>query len=80
MNTNEVVANLALELAGFDKGRYDSIHPNDHVNKSQSTNDAYPTGFRLAVYFMVQKLIRAIDNLAAAFKDKGAEFASVLKH
>ena len=79
MNTNEVVANLALELAGFDKGRYDLIHPNDHVNKSQSTNDAYPTGFRLAVYFMVQKLIRAIDNLAAAFKDKGAEFASVLK-
>lgn len=55
MNTNEVVANLALELAGFDKGRYDLIHPNDHVNKSQSTNDAYPTGFRLAVYFMVQK-------------------------
>ncbi len=79
MNTNEVVANLALELAGFDKGRYDLIHPNDHVNKSQSTNDAYPTGFRLAVYFMVEKLVRAIIDLAAAFKDKGAEFASVLK-
>lgn len=79
MNANEVVANLALELAGYSKGRYDLINPNDHVNKSQSTNDAYPTGFRVAVYFMVRHLIRAIGELAAAFKDKGVEFASVLK-
>lgn len=79
MNTNEVVANLALELAGFEKGRYDLINPNDHVNKSQSTNDAYPTGFRLAVYFMVQKLIHAIEDLATAFDNKGLEFDRVLK-
>ena len=44
MNANEVVANLALEHLGYAKGRYDVVHPNDHVNKSQSTNDAYPTG------------------------------------
>ncbi len=79
MNSNEVIANLALELAGFEKGRYDLINPNDHVNKSQSTNDAYPTGFRLSVYFMVQRLNRAIGELAAAFKDKGIEFGAVLK-
>lgn len=47
MNTNEVVANLALEHLGYAKGRYAHVNPNDHVNKSQSTNDAYPTGFRL---------------------------------
>lgn len=79
MNTNEVVANLALELLGYEKGRYDLVNPNDHVNKSQSTNDAYPTGFRIAVYFMVRRLNRAIGELAAAFKDKGVEFAAVLK-
>lgn len=79
MNTNEVVANLALELAGFEKGRYDLINPNDHVNKSQSTNDAYPTGFRLALYFMVQRLIIAIEELAGAFDRKGLEFEDVLK-
>ncbi|MDN5558983.1 MAG: aspartate ammonia-lyase [Ruaniaceae bacterium] len=79
MNSNEVIANLALELAGFEKGRYDVINPNDHVNKSQSTNDAYPTGFRLSVFFMVQRLNRAIGELAAAFKDKGIEFGAVLK-
>lgn len=79
MNTNEVVANLALELRGFEKGRYDVINPNDHVNKSQSTNDAYPTGLRLAVFFMLRDLKRAIAELAAAFKDKGIEFGPVLK-
>lgn len=79
MNTNEVVANLALELRGYEKGRYDLINPNDHVNKSQSTNDAYPTGFRVAVYLMVRHLNRAIGELAAAFKDKGVEFAHVVK-
>ena len=47
MNTHEVIANLALEMLGYPKGAYDVIHPNDDVNKSQSTNDAYATGFRL---------------------------------
>ncbi|HSK23209.1 MAG TPA: aspartate ammonia-lyase [Egicoccus sp.] len=79
MNTNEVVANLALEQLGYEKGRYDVINPNDHVNKSQSTNDAYPTGFRLAVHRRVQILISAISELADAFDAKGTEFAGVLK-
>ena len=50
MNANEVIANRALELLGFDKGRYDVLHPNDHVNASQSTNDVYPTALRLAAW------------------------------
>lgn len=79
MNTNEVVANLALEELGYDKGRYDVINPNDHVNKSQSTNDAYPTGFRIAIHRRVQFLIDAIRELAEAFEAKGAEFDHVLK-
>lgn len=78
MNTNEVVANLALELAGFDKGRYDVINPNDHVNKSQSTNDAYPTGFRLAVYAKVEELVAAVAALSASFADKGEQFADIM--
>lgn len=48
MNTNEVIANIALESLGYQKGQYDVIHPNDHVNKSQSTNDVYPTAIRLS--------------------------------
>ena len=79
MNTNEVVANLALELLGYKKGRYDLIHPNDHVNKSQSTNDSYPTGFRLAVFALLKELSQAIENLADAFEAKGKEFSHVLK-
>lgn len=79
MNTNEVVANLALELLGLPKGRYDVINPNDHVNKSQSTNDAYPTGFRLALYTLSQDFLRAIEDLARSLRAKGKEFESVLK-
>ncbi|NLS13996.1 aspartate ammonia-lyase [Vibrio sp. SM6] len=79
MNTNEVIANLALELMGKQKGQYHFINPNDHVNKSQSTNCAYPTGFRIAVYNSVQKLLTAIDYLKAAFELKSQEFSSILK-
>ena len=79
MNTNEVVANLALELVGYDKGRYDVINPNDHVNMSQSTNDAYPTGFRVAAYTMVQALVQEVQELSFAFSAKAQEFATVLK-
>jgi hypothetical protein len=79
MNTNEVVANLALELLGYDKGRYDVIHPNDHVNKGQSTNDTYPTAFRLALHRRVQILIEAVRELATSFDTKGEEFADVIK-
>ena len=79
MCTNEVVANLALELVGLPKGDYAAINPNDHVNKSQSTNDAYPTGFRLAVHMLIDDLVAEVKSLTQAFADKGVEFADVLK-
>ena len=79
MNTNEVVANLALELMGHEKGRYDIVNPNDHVNKSQSTNDAYPTGFRVAVYNSTGAVLMNLENLVAAFEAKAVEFDDVLK-
>lgn len=79
MNTNEVVANLALEHLGEEKGAYDIINPNDDVNMSQSTNDAYPTGFRLGIYYAMEDLIERIDALQAAFHAKGNEFVDILK-
>ena len=79
MNTNEVIANLALEYLGYAKGRYDIINPNDHVNKSQSTNDAYPTGFRLGLFALVSSLIEELERLIASMRSKGAEFVNVLK-
>ena len=79
MNTNEVVANLALEQMGLEKGRYDVIDPNDHVNRCQSTNDAYPTGFRIAVITVVAELKTELANLATAFEAKAEEFDDVLK-
>lgn len=79
MNTNEVIANLALEYLGYAKGRYDIINPNDHVNKSQSTNDAYPTGFRLGLFALVGSLIEELERLIAAMRAKGTEFVHVLK-
>jgi aspartate ammonia-lyase len=79
MNTNEVIANVALELMGKEKGQYQFINPNDHVNKSQSTNCAYPTGFRIAVYNSVRKLVESIEYLKGAFEAKSQEFSTVLK-
>ena len=79
MNTNEVVANLALETIGREKGEYDVINPNDDVNMSQSTNDAYPTGFRLGVYYAVQGLLAELDELQKAFRAKGDEFGDIIK-
>lgn len=79
MNTNEVVANLALETMGKEKGDYDVINPNDHVNKSQSTNDAYPTGFRIAVYNMVQDLMLEIEELSKSFGTIAKKNENVLK-
>lgn len=79
MNTNEVIANLALEALGFEKGRYDIINPNDHVNASQSTNDAYPTGLRIAVYRSISGLLLQIGRLKQAFEAKAAEFKEILK-
>ncbi|GLT13078.1 aspartate ammonia-lyase [Vibrio algivorus] len=79
MNTNEVIANLALELMGKEKGEYDFINPNDHVNKSQSTNCAYPTGFRIAVYNSIMKTIEAVEYLKGAFDLKSTEFDTIIK-
>ncbi len=79
MNANEVIANLALEHLGLEKGRYDVLHPNDHVNASQSTNDAYPTALKLAIWFDLQQLLQALASLRGAFEVKAAEFVSVLK-
>ncbi|MCB8875356.1 aspartate ammonia-lyase [Acidisoma silvae] len=79
MNANEVVANLALVLAGYKRGRYDLLHPNDDVNMAQSTNDAYPTALRVATLEGVKPLQRALRDLSLALKKKGAEFADVLK-
>lgn len=79
MNTNEVIANLALESMGLAKGRYDVIDPMDHVNASQSTNDAYPTGFRLAVYNSIVELTEKISILKQSFANKAEEFKDALK-
>ena len=78
MNANEVIANLALEILGEEKGNYSVIHPNDHVNRSQSTNDAYPTAFRIALWRKVNRLRKALDELADAFEEKGGQFRRIL--
>ncbi len=79
MNANEVIANLALEKLGFEKGRYDVLHPNDHVNASQSTNDVYPTAVRLALWMGIDRLLVSMASLRGAFEAKAEEFKSVLK-
>ncbi|WCE32568.1 aspartate ammonia-lyase [Vibrio sp. SCSIO 43137] len=79
MNANEVVANLALELMGNNKGDYHIINPNDHVNKSQSTNCAYPTGFRIAVYNSIMQMITSIEHLKASFDKKAEEYQDYIK-
>ncbi len=79
MNINEVVANRALEILGHQKGEYEYCHPNDHVNMSQSTNDAYPTSFKLAFIFMNEELVSELRRLIAAFRQKGEEFKEIIK-
>ncbi|BEV71677.1 MULTISPECIES: aspartate ammonia-lyase [unclassified Paludibacterium] len=79
MNANEVIANVALEILGHKKGDYDFLHPNEHVNLSQSTNDVYPTSLRLASCFGVARLIASMQNLQNAFSDKAMEFKDILK-
>nr|WP_294939394.1 aspartate ammonia-lyase [uncultured Flavobacterium sp.] len=79
MNINEVLANRALELLGYQKGEYQYCSPNDHVNLSQSTNDAYPTSIRIAAVNSNIKLIEHLKELIASFRKKGEEFRHVLK-
>ena len=79
MNTNEVIANKALEILGYDKGRYDVIHPNDHVNFAQSTNDVYPTAIRIALLLIIPELMNAMRSLSQAFTEKAQLFRNILK-
>ncbi|WP_159879814.1 aspartate ammonia-lyase [Aquitalea denitrificans] len=79
MNANEVIANRALEILGHAKGEYDKLHPNEHVNMGQSTNDVYPTALRLATYWGVLRLQRTMFVLREAFAAKAEEFKNVLK-
>jgi aspartate ammonia-lyase len=79
MNANEVIANRALELSGHARGEYQFVHPNNHVNLSQSTNDVYPTAMKLALHTTIEGLSRAMSDLAASFLAKGDEFAPYIK-
>ncbi|MFG6447700.1 aspartate ammonia-lyase [Roseateles sp. BYS180W] len=79
MNANEVIANRALELMGHSRGQYAHLHPNEHVNMSQSTNDVYPTALRLATHAGITSLVQALGYLRQSFERKAEEFADVLK-
>jgi aspartate ammonia-lyase len=79
MNANEVIANRALELMGHARGDYQYVHPNNHVNLSQSTNDVYPTAVKLALHSTIEHLRKAMSELAAAFLAKGEEFSPFIK-
>jgi aspartate ammonia-lyase len=79
MNANEVITNRALEILGHGKGDYQYLHPNEHVNMCQSTNDVYPTALKLATYVGIFRLVDAMAYLRRAFERKAEEFADVLK-
>lgn len=79
MNTNEVIANRALEILGGNLGDYSKVHPNDHVNYGQSTNDVFPTGMRLATLLQLEELYPVLESLAATLEKKGKEFHRILK-
>jgi len=79
MNINEVIANISLESLGFEKGQYQFLHPNSHVNMSQSTNDVYPTSVRLAILLKQQTLLTTVSQLVEAFSDKANEFKDIIK-
>ncbi|MBE9509459.1 MAG: aspartate ammonia-lyase [Bacteroidetes bacterium] len=79
MNANEVIANRALEIMGYEKGQYEYCHPNTHINLSQSTNDAYPTAIKIALIKSNIALIVVLKKLIKAFRDKACEFEFVIK-
>ena len=79
MNANEVIANIGLEQMGHRKGEYEHLHPNNHVNCSQSTNDAYPTALRLALYMSIGDLVESMEQLQRSFARKGDEFKDLIK-
>lgn len=79
MNANEVIANRALEILGFEKGDYFQVSPNTHVNMSQSTNDSFPTAIHIATLAMLEKLLHTMEVLRDAFAQKAKEFDHVIK-
>lgn len=79
MNANEVIANRALEIMGYNKGEYDHCHPNNHVNLSQSTNDVYPTAVKIALINSNKKLVGVLLELIAAIRQKAGIFSTVIK-
>jgi len=79
MNANEVIANRALEILGYERGDYRYCHPNNHVNLSQSTNDAYPTALKIALIRCNRKLTEGLDQLVSSFRRKAGEFAHIIK-
>lgn len=79
MNINEVIANRALELLGHKKGEYQYCHPNNHVNLSQSTNDVFPTAFKLAFIFKNEEIVSTLKLLIKALHAKGKEFKDIIK-
>jgi len=79
MNTNEVLANRANEMLGAKRGAYNPVHPNDHVNMAQSTNDTIPTAIRLAALALLPALLESLDRLAAVLLDRGRAFDAIIK-
>ena len=79
MNANEVIANRALEILGKSRGEYEHVHPIEHVNRSQSTNDVYPTALRVALGFAITRLLVEMAHLRLAFEQKAGEFKHILK-
>ncbi len=79
MNANEVIANRALELMGLERGEYSVIHPNNHVNMSQSTNDAYPTAVKLALLLSTRRLVEGVRGTVDSLRAKGREFNHIIK-
>lgn len=79
MNANEVIANRALEILGHKRGEYENCHPNNHINLSQSTNDAYPTAIKIALINSNKKIVKGLEQLVESFRKKADEFADVIK-
>ncbi len=79
MNANEVIANRALEILGKQHGEYKYCHPNNHVNLSQSTNDAYPSAVKISIVYSNRKLVEVLKSLVDAFRSKAVEFADIIK-
>jgi len=79
MNVNEVISNIALEILGQKKGKYDIVHPNDHVNMSQSSNDTFPTAMHVSILFNLKQVIPVLDDLIKSLNKKAREFSGFQK-